>query len=210
MRIIPFLVTTLSIVVIAAVAPAVLMRIAMAPYLYTNPAEVPYASAALVLGASVVRGVPSPILAERTQAATALYKSGKVGQILVTGAVEENYDEVTPMQQYLLAASVSATDIALDKAGVDTFSSMYRARNVFLADSLVILTQDFHLPRALFIARSMHIRAHGLAVSRAGTWYDYLREIPASWKALWDVVVHRVVPQTDTVAPLMIARVSAG
>lgn len=198
----------LSLGVIVALLPALYMRIAMSPYLNADITKVPYASAALVLGASVVHGMPSPILAERTEAANALYKTGKVGQILVTGAVEENYDEVSAMRQYLIAAGVPSRDIALDASGVDTFSSMYRARTVFLADSIVIVTQDFHLPRALYLARAMHIKAYGFAVSSAGSTYDYLREIPASWKALLDIVLHRMPETKDPIAPLVISGVA--
>jgi vancomycin permeability regulator SanA len=54
----------------------------------------------------------------------------------------------------------------------------------------VIVTQDFHLPRAVFIARALGMRAYGLSVSRAGTLFDYVREIPAAWKAMWDVFTH--------------------
>lgn len=201
------LVSVVSLGIIIALLPALYMRVAMSKFLYSDITQVPYASAALVLGASVIHGMPSPILAERTEAANALYKSGNVGQILVTGAVEKNYDEVSAMRQYLIVAGIPARDIALDTAGVDTFSSMYRARTVFLADSIVIVTQDFHLPRALYLARAMHMRAYGFAVSSAGSTYDYLREIPASWKALLDVVFHRM-PETGMIAPLVLSGVA--
>ena len=200
--------STAMMLLVVVVSPSVLMRVAMAAYLYSDMSQVPPASAVLVLGASVVHGKPSPILAARTEAAKDLYKSGKARVILATGAVDGKYDEVTPMGQYLLESGVPAGDIALDSAGVDTFQSMSRAKNLFLADSLIIVTQDFHLPRAVFLARALHIRAYGLAVSRGGTVFDYLREIPASWKALFDVLTYKP-PKAPVLAPLIISGIAA-
>jgi SanA protein len=195
--------------VVVVVSPSVLMRLAMNSYLYSDIEELPAVNAVLVPGASVVRGKPSAILAERTGAAVTLYQEGKADVILVTGAVDGLYDEVTPMKQYLLDAGIPDGDIALDSAGIDTFSSMYRAKNVFLADSLVIATQDFHLPRAVFLARTLDIRAYGLEVSRGGTLFDYLREIPASWKAIFDVLTHGAPGPQMPLAPLFIPGIAA-
>lgn len=194
---------------VVLIAPSILMRVETAPYLYTNIADVPKTSAGLVLGASVVHGKPSPTLAARTEKAAELYKNGKVGTLLVTGAVEANYNEITPMKESLLEKGIPAADIAADSEGNDTYSSVFRARNVFLADSLTIVSQDFHLPRAVFIARALHIRAYGVAAERGGKLSDYLREIPASWKALWDVLTSREPEQSAILAPLVIAGVSA-
>jgi SanA protein len=208
-RRIGFWISVLALFGVLLVAPGVLMRVAMTPYFFSDVAQIPPASAALILGASIIRGAPSPILAARAEAGKDLYEYGKVPVLLLSGAVEPNYNEVAAMRQYLVDAGIPERDIALDEAGVDTFSSMYRAHNVLLADSLIIVTQDFHLPRAVFLARAMHIKAYGLAASRGGTVYDYLREIPASWKALWDVLVHRVPPEAPNLAPLMISGIAA-
>lgn len=185
------------------------MRVAMTPYFFSDVTQIPHASAALILGASIIRGAPSPVLAARTEAGKMLYENGKVPVLLLSGAVEPNYDEVAAMRQYLVNAGIPDKDIALDEAGFDTFSSMYRAHNVLLADSLIIVTQDFHLPRAVFLARALHIKAYGLAASRGGSIYDYLREIPASWKALWDLSVHRVPSEAPHLAPLLISGIAA-
>lgn len=168
------------------------MRIEVGSHVYSDVQAVPKATAALVLGASIVRGIPSPILAQRADTAIALYKSGKVSKILVTGddGAHAN-DEVTPVRKYLLAAGIPARDIFLDHAGFDTYSSMYRARHVFHADSVIIGTQDFHLPRALWIARHLGLSAEGVVAGSRGSMYDYLREIPASTKALVDTASGR-------------------
>jgi SanA protein len=69
---------------------------------------------------------------------------------------------------------------------------MYRAISVFHAQSAIIVTQDFHLPRAMYIARHLGMTAYGVVAEGEGTPLDYLREVPASDKALWDLVIHRM------------------
>jgi SanA protein len=179
---------------ICVVIIPLMMRSAVSQYMYTDASSTPSAQAAMILGASVVRGKPSPILAERADGAIALYKAGKVSKILVTGDNgEQRYDEVTPVRKYLTDAGIPDNDIFLDHAGFDTYSSMYRAQSVFQAQSLVVVTQDFHMPRALFIARHLGLNAFGFVVQGQNpeTW-EYLREIPASVKALFDVYTSRM------------------
>lgn len=186
-----------------ALAVPVLMRVSVASHIYAFAADTPKADAALVLGASVVRGAPSPVLEKRARVAVELYRGGKVGKILVSGdSAALSHDEVTPVRDYLLKAGVRAQDIFLDRSGFDTYSSMYRARDVFGVRSLLIATQDFHLPRALWIARMLGIQAEGVLVGGSRSWGDYLREIPASCKALFDVLAHRTPEHLGPVVPL--------
>lgn len=186
-----FLIALLCTATIAITVPIV-MRLSMQPHMFDTSDEAPNAEVAIVLGASVVNGKPSRVLEERAAAAIALLHAGKVAKILVTGDNGElTHDEVTPVRKFLTDSGVPAQDIFLDHAGFDTYSSMYRARSVFDAQSAIIVTQDFHLPRALFIARMLGLDASGVE-SDGGTWLDYLREIPASDKALWDIVRRRV------------------
>ena len=170
----------------------ILFRFGEARHMYEDVRELPKADVALVLGASVRRGVPSPILEERAHAAVQLYLAHKVDKILVTGddSVRSN-DEVTPVRKYLQSAGIPDEDIFLDHAGFDTYSSMYRAREIFGVSSATIVTQDFHLPRAVYIARSLGISAAGLNARGSGTAGDYVREIPASFKAMFDVLLNR-------------------
>jgi SanA protein len=171
----------------------IVMRWSVTQYIYSGLNDIPKSEVALVLGASVVRGAPSPLLADRADAAVALYKAGKVSKILVTGDNgASSYDEVTPVRKYLVNAGIPAADIFLDHAGFDTYSSMYRARAVFQATSVIIVTQDFHLPRALWTAQQLGLRAYGVAAEGGDTsWYEQLREIPASLKAVFDVLTKR-------------------
>lgn len=194
--------TALSLVVLVLLVPIV-MRQSTASYVYTSSALVPHVQVALVLGASVSGGEPSPILEARADTAIELYKAGKVEKILVTGDNGTlNHDEVTPVRKYAIDAGVAPEDIFLDHAGFDTYSSMYRARNVFGAPSMIIVTQNFHMPRALFIARALGLTAYGFPAHDRGTLYNYLREIPASFKAVRDLLTHRVPAYLGPTIPL--------
>lgn len=203
-RLLRIAVMTLLVAIAIVMAVPLMMRFAMQPYMHTRLEALPRAQAALVLGASVVRGKPSPILEERAAVGVELYRAGKVSAILVTGDNGAlSHDEVTPVRKYLLDAGIPAGDIFLDHAGFDTYSSMYRARDVFLADSLIIVTQDFHLPRALYIARHLGITAYGLSpVSGTSAPRNYLREIPASVKAILDLTISREPKYLGDTIPL--------
>ena len=197
------LVFVLALIALAMMVPIV-MRTLVDRYITTTIDGVPQTEVALVLGASVYRGKPSPVLAERADTAIALYREGKVGKILVTGDNGAlSYDEVTPVRKYLLDAGIAPQDIFLDHAGFNTYSSMYRAREVFLVRSLTIVTQDFHLPRALWIARRLGLEAYGI-VAEGGEHspYDYIREIPASIKALFNVLTDRQPKYLGPTLPL--------
>jgi len=178
------------------------MRILVSPYLFVSDTDLPHVEVAIVLGASVEGNEPSPILAARANAAIQLFNDGKVSKILVTGDnATTDYDEVNPVQHYLLAAGIPPQDIFLDHAGFDTYSSMYRAKEVFDATSVVVVTQDFHLPRAVFTARALGLDAYGYDAGTGSVW-DYAREIPASAKALWDIATRRVPEYLGTQYPL--------
>jgi SanA protein len=198
------LAAALVVLVLLVLAVPIVMRQSTAPYIYTAVDAAPQVQAALVLGASVAGGEPSPILIARTDTAIALYEAGKVGKILVTGDNSAlSHDEVTPVRKYLLDAGIPAEDIFLDHAGFDTYSSMYRARSVFGVSSLIIVTQDFHLPRAVFIARSLGLAAYGFpAREDQGNVYNYVREIPASIKAAYDLLTRRVPEYLGPAIPI--------
>lgn len=184
-----FLLSALALILIVPL----LMQLSVAADLHTSAESVPETEVAIVLGASVAGGMPSPVLAARANEAVELYLKEKVKKILVTGDNGAlSHDEVTPVRKYLVGAGIPAEAIFLDHAGFDTYSSMYRARAVFGAQTATIVTQNFHLPRALFLARAVGISAVGVT-ARGGEYSlnSYLREIPASWKAFFDVTFKR-------------------
>jgi len=139
-----------------------------AGYRYQQVGDVPARQAAIVPGALVYRdGRPSDILADRLQTALELYRAGKVGKILASGDHGRvQYDEVNAMRRWLEARGVRSEDIFMDHAGFDTCDTMQRARRVFCVASAVVVTQDFHLPRAVYLARQAGIDAVGVKADR--------------------------------------------
>lgn len=163
-------------------------------YILRSIDEAPTSTVAVVLGASVIRGELSPVLKERTEAALDLYINGKVQKFLVSGDNSvPGFDEVTPVRKYLVEAGVAPEDIFLDHAGFDTYSSMYRAKEMFGVQDAIIVTQSFHMPRSVFIARTLGIDAYGIvAEERGDPIYNYSREWLASVKAAGDLLFKRV------------------
>ena len=137
---------------------------------------------ALVLGASVYSdGALSPLLEERAKTALELYRSGLVKKILVSGDNRvSSYNEVTPIRVYLLGNSVSAEDIFADFAGFNTYDSMYRAREIFGAKNVLIVTQRFHLPRAIYAARKIGLNAYGVPAGQGLTGQNSVGQNPIS------------------------------
>ena len=159
-----------------------------------DPAQVPGAQAALVLGAQVMpNGKPSSMLADRITAAEELYRTGRVEKLLLSGDHGRvSYDEVGTMRRILLARGIPAEDIFTDHAGFDTWDSAQRARRVFNVRSAVVVTQGFHMARALYDARHAGLEATGYIADRRsyGRVMPRLRvrEAAARVKTLADVV----------------------
>lgn len=129
-----------------------------------SPDRVPEADAILVLGAYVrPDGTMSPMLADRITVGYRLFQKGKAPRILVSGDHgRKNYDEVNTMKDYLKKQGIPSQDIFMDHAGFSTYESMYRARDVFKAQKVIIVTQRYHLMRAVFIARELGLEAYGV------------------------------------------------
>ena len=150
----------------------------------------------LVLGAKVYEnGSLSGVLQDRVESALELYKSKKIKRFLLSGDHgSANYDEVNQMKKYLISKGVSTKDIFLDHAGFDTYSSIYRAKNIFNVDKLVIITQKFHVKRAVYIAQSMNLQVQGYTADK----HTYgiakkmiLREGLANVKAFFELLLRK-------------------
>lgn len=164
-------------------------------YITQDEQELPKTQTALVLGAGLLRGGNlSPIFKDRIDTAATLYKTGKVEKILVSGDDgTETHNEVNPAREYLLTLGVLSNDIFLDHAGFDTYSSMYRARAIFRVQSAIIVTQSFHLPRSVFIARRLGIDAYGTPADQHPYSYkNNVREAFAQVKAFFNVMYMRI------------------
>lgn len=132
---------------------------------FDDAAEVPERPTAIVFGAGVVNGQATPALADRVEGAVALYREGRVSHLLMTGDNSRpDYDEVSVMRDLAIAQGVPPDAITRDHAGFDTRSSCYRARDVFGVRAAVLVTQDYHLPRALYTCRDLGIDAVGMRI----------------------------------------------
>ncbi len=118
----------------------------------------------LVLGCRVWSdGVPSDMLRDRLDGGIALYKAGAAPKLLMSGDHgKQNYNEVGTMKQYAIDAGIASEDVFMDHAGFSTYESMYRARDIFKAKKILIVTQEYHLSRAIYIARSLGLEAYGV------------------------------------------------
>jgi SanA protein len=151
---------------------------------------------AVVLGAGLRDdGSPSDVLRDRLDESLALYRSGRVTRIIVSGDHQTPaYDEPNAMRTYLEANGVPAEAVFMDHAGLDTYSSMWRARHVFGATRVIVVTQEFHLARAVWCARALGMAAEGSAADRhvyRGIAWLHAREVVSRTKALLDVTVGR-------------------
>ncbi len=150
-------------------------------YIVDNPKDT--YDCILVLGAGVRNNQPSPMLKDRLDYAVDLYKNKKAPKIIMSGDHgRKEYDEVNIMKNYAIEQGIPSEDIFMDHAGFSTYESIYRARDVFLAEKVIIVTQKYHLYRALYVADSLGLEAVGVASNPrryAGQAYRDLREVLA-------------------------------
>lgn len=135
--------------------------------IYEEIETLPTTHTVIVLGASVHSdGKLSPILQDRVDTALYLYKNDKVKRFLLSGDNRtDDYDEVSAMRNYLLDRCVPEAIIFMDPAGLDTFDSMYRSLKIYDIPDAVVVTQNFHLPRTLFIAQNLGLNYIGFPAS---------------------------------------------
>ena len=153
------------------------------------------ADAIIVLGAGVGPEGVSQVLGDRLETALALFREGRAQKILLTGDhASPQYDEVAAMRKYLEARGVPNNALLLDGAGVDTFSSIARARMVYGIERAIVVTQAFHLPRAVWLARALGMEADGAEADqrsyRGAVWFQ-ARELISRTKAWVDIGIGR-------------------
>lgn len=195
-RILFLIVPTLALLIVFTIAAQTLIHFDTAGRIFDEAKDVPAAQAVIIPGAAILANRDlSPVFRDRVNTALQLYSSGKVSKILVSGdnsTVEHN--EVNPVRNYLLERGVPGEDIFLDHAGFDTYSTMYRAREIFRVESAIIATQEFHLPRAIFLARNLGMTAYGLKADNDSYSLrprNYVREFFAKEKAALDIMTNR-------------------
>ena len=141
----------------------------------------------LVLGCGVrPDGTPSLMLQDRLETGIALYEDGAAPKLLMSGDHgRKEYDEVNLMKEYALERGVPSEDVFMDHAGFSTYESMYRARDIFCAEKVIVVSQRYHLPRALYVAEKLGMEACGVPaqdVEYRGQAYREFREMLARAK----------------------------
>ena len=171
--------------------------------------DVPSKPVAIVFGAGLWRdGTPSPVLRDRVATAAQLYFEGKVKKLLMSG---DNrfiyYNEPGAMQEYALGLGVPAEDIVLDFAGRRTYDTCYRAREIFGLDEAILVTQAFHLPRAVYTCNQLGLPSVGVSAEllnyrlRALVYWQ-ARETFATLAALWEVHISHPLPVLGQPEPI--------
>jgi SanA protein len=160
---------------------------------------VPASDVAIVFGAQIIRNErPSAMLADRVKMAAELYRAGKVRELLFTGDNSlENYNEPEVMRQYALNLGVPDDAITLDYAGFRTYDSCYRARDIFKVNRAILVTQRFHLDRALLVCRQLGIDSVGVAAdvmrpngyAARSLFYSQVREFPSTALSVFDLLM---------------------
>ncbi|MBN1991132.1 MAG: YdcF family protein [Anaerolineae bacterium] len=173
------------------------------------PDDVPPERVAIVFGARIYKdGRLSAMLLDRVETAVQLYEAGKVDKLLLSGDNRfADYDEPGRMMDYALSRGVPAENIQPDYAGRRTYDTCYRAKAIFRLDSAVLVTQNFHLPRALFTCRNLGVEAVGVNADLRtyhplSVRWSKTREFLATVNALFDVIRQKPAPVLGEPIPL--------
>jgi len=176
----------------------------------TYPADqAPARRVAIVFGAGLWRdGSPSPVLRDRVTTAAELYFNKKVEKLLMSGDNRTIYhNEPEAMRQYALSLGVPDMDIVMDYAGRRTYDTCYRARSIFGVQDAILVTQAFHLPRAIYTCNQLGLPSIGVPADqreyrRRSLTYWNTRELPATLVALWEVHFARPLPVLGEPQPI--------
>ena len=166
---------------------------------------------AIIFGAGLRRdGSPTAILRDRVQTGVNLYFAGKVEKLLMSGDNSVEYhNEPGAMRQYALSLGVPDEDIVLDYAGRRTYDTCYRARAIFGVERALLVTQKFHMPRALFLCNSLGLTAHGVEANnlnyrKVSLFLWNFREHLATVAAFLDIYVDKPVPVLGMPEPIFV------
>ena len=171
--------------------------------------EIPSQRVAIVFGAGLWQdGSPTPVLRDRVETAAELYFSGKVEKLLMSGDNRfVSYNEPAAMRDYALSLGVPNDAIVLDYAGRRTYDTCYRANAIFGVEKAILITQKFHLPRALYLCNAMGIEATGVPADKRiyrkkSMLYWQTRETIASLFAMLDVHIRHPLPVLGKPEPI--------
>jgi SanA protein len=208
------LITIKLVLILAAVMLVLLLtgRLVVGSYSRSRTATIESVTpqrVAIVFGAGLWRnGTPTPVLQDRIDTAAALYFAGKVEKLLMSG---DNrfiyYNEPGAMREYAISLGVPTEDIVLDYAGRRTYDTCYRARAIFGVEKAILVTQSFHMPRAVYTCNQLGVDATGVAADnryfrKVSRLYWNLRELPAILTAIWDVNIRHPLPVLGDPEPI--------
>jgi SanA protein len=195
-------------VIVGLLLPKLVVVIFAAPRIF-NLEDVPQNRVAIVFGAGLLRdGSAGPVLSDRVETAVKLYQAGTVDKLLMSGDNRfVEYNEPEAMRQYALDRGVPDDDIVLDYAGRRTYDTCYRAKHIFQVDSAILITQAFHIPRALFLCNWFDVESTGVEANnryflKRSRIYWNTRELFANFQAVWDVMVTKPLPVLGDVEPI--------
>lgn len=186
-------------------------------YLYARPrtftaSDIPTKPVAIVFGAGLWRdGSPTPVLRDRVATAARLYQEGKIEKLLMSGDNSDiYYNEPGAMRQFALGLGVPDEAIVLDYAGRRTYDTCYRARHIFSIKEAILVTQAFHLPRAIYTCNLLGVPAVGIPADqrqyrRRSLMFWNMRELPATMVALWEIHYSKPKPflgESEPIFPL--------
>ncbi len=200
-----------TLIIIAAIVAA-LSRIVSEIYSLRRIFSVqnaPEAPVGIVFGAGLNKdGTVTKVLQHRVEAAVRLYQDGKIQKILMSGDNRfVDYNEPRAMYNFAVEMGVPPEDIVLDYAGRRTYDTCYRARDIFQVQKAILVTQRFHLPRALFLCKVMGLDAYGVNADQLPYTLESqivwnIREIPATLVAFWEALVTHPEPVLGKVEPI--------
>ena len=182
-KIIKYIIIAIVILIVVALAINSYVRISTKNQIIDDYSSLKDIDCIVVLGAAVWGDKPSPMLEDRIKTAIELYKNGVSNKIIMSGDhINEDYDEVNIMKKYAIENGVASEDIFMVHAGIATYECIYRSKEIFKAKKIIIVTQEYHLYRALHIANRLGIEAYGVKADPqkyAGATYREIREILA-------------------------------
>ncbi len=203
-----FIAVLIALGLLILILPRLITTIASWTHVYKVD-DAPTERVAIVFGAGLTRdGEPTAVLRDRVETAAQLYFSGKVEKLLMSGDNRfVNYNEPEAMRQYALSLGVPNDAIVLDYAGRRTYDTCYRAKAIFGLDSALLVTQGFHMPRALFTCNALGLKSSGVEANNARFRKLYMliwnvREQLATVGAFVDVYISKPLPVLGNPEPI--------
>ena len=182
-KILKYIMIIITVIVIIIFTTNLYVKISTENHIIKDYSNLKDIDCIIILGAGIWGDKPSPMLEDRLLEGINLYQNGVSDKILMSGDHgRDEYDEVNIMKNYAIEKGIASEDIFMDHAGFSTYESIYRAKEIFQAKKVVIVTQKYHLYRALYIAKNLGLEAYGVGADPRqyrGAFYREVREVIA-------------------------------